>query len=159
MTVFANPDSVVTIDTHYIHPQRAAAYLIVDDGKAAFVDNNTVFAQDPTWNWGTGARNPNGNITEAIPGDLWYPHVYMVVSNPYDPSGVNPFGKWFYGPWFNPPTPVSNRPPVTRRWWTRLVTGPFEAFGSSLVLSSVRVPYFPRRQRSVIFAASVNGLP
>ena len=30
----------------------------------------------------------------------------MVVSNPYDPTGVNPFGKWFYGPWFNPPTPV-----------------------------------------------------
>jgi glyoxylase-like metal-dependent hydrolase (beta-lactamase superfamily II) len=34
-------ESVVTIDTLYIHPQRAAAYLIVEGGRAAFVDNNT----------------------------------------------------------------------------------------------------------------------
>ena len=77
--------------------------LIIQD--KTFVDASTVFAQDPTWNWGTTAKT-NGKITAANTGDLWYPHVYMVVSNPYDPSGVNPFGKWFYGPWFNPPTPV-----------------------------------------------------
>jgi FtsP/CotA-like multicopper oxidase with cupredoxin domain len=78
--------------------------LVIQD--KTFVDANTIFAQDPTWNWGTGPRDANGNITGAVTGDLWYPHVYMVVSNPYDVSGVNPFGKWFYGPWFNPPTPV-----------------------------------------------------
>jgi FtsP/CotA-like multicopper oxidase with cupredoxin domain len=77
--------------------------LIIQD--KTFVDASTVFAQDPTWNWGT-TKTPGANITSANTGDLWYPHVYMVVSNPYDPSGVNPFGKWFYGPWFNPPTPV-----------------------------------------------------
>jgi FtsP/CotA-like multicopper oxidase with cupredoxin domain len=77
--------------------------LIIQD--KTFVDANTVFAQDPTWNWGT-TKVPGANITTANTGDLWYPHVYMVVSNPYDPTGVNPFGKWFYGPWFNPPTPV-----------------------------------------------------
>ncbi len=78
--------------------------LVIQD--KTFVDKDTVFAQDPTWNWGTGPRGGTGNITGAVTGDLWYPHVYMVVSNPYDPTGVNPFGKWFYGPWFNPPTPV-----------------------------------------------------
>ncbi|MCJ7797960.1 MAG: hypothetical protein MUQ56_14575, partial [Thermoleophilia bacterium] len=77
--------------------------LVIQD--KTFVDANTVFAQDPTWNWGTTAKT-NGVITAANTGDLWYPHVYMVVSNPYDVTGVNPFGKWFYGPWFNPPTPV-----------------------------------------------------
>jgi FtsP/CotA-like multicopper oxidase with cupredoxin domain len=30
----------------------------------------------------------------------------MPVTNPYDPTGTNAFGRWFYGPWFNPPTPV-----------------------------------------------------
>jgi FtsP/CotA-like multicopper oxidase with cupredoxin domain len=79
--------------------------LVIQD--KTFVEAAKVFAQDPTWNWGTGARDPlTGKITAAVDGDLWYPHVYMVVSNPYDPMGVNPFGKWFYGPWFNPPTPV-----------------------------------------------------
>ena len=81
--------------------------LVIQD--KTFVDANTVFAQDPTWNWGTGTRDALGNLggaTPAVTGDLWYPHVYMVVSNPYDVTGVNAFGRWFYGPWFNPPTPV-----------------------------------------------------
>ena len=30
----------------------------------------------------------------------------MTVTNPWDPTGTNAFGRWFYGPWFNPPTPV-----------------------------------------------------
>ncbi len=72
--------------------------LIIQD--KTFVDANTIYAQDPTWNWGTAGSGL------ANTGDLWYPHVYMVATNPYDVTGVNPFGKWFYGPWFNPPTPV-----------------------------------------------------
>lgn len=40
----ALPDSIVTIDCHYIMPHKASAYLIVEDGRAAFVDNNTTFA-------------------------------------------------------------------------------------------------------------------
>jgi FtsP/CotA-like multicopper oxidase with cupredoxin domain len=48
---------------------------------------------DPTWDdtmWGGS-------------GNLWFPHVYMPVQNPYDPSGYNAFGRWHYGPWFWPP--------------------------------------------------------
>ncbi len=30
----------------------------------------------------------------------------MTVTNPWDPTGTSPVGRWFYGPWFNPPTPV-----------------------------------------------------
>ncbi len=38
------PDSIVVIDCHYKAPQRAAAYLIREPQRAAFVDNNTVRA-------------------------------------------------------------------------------------------------------------------
>jgi FtsP/CotA-like multicopper oxidase with cupredoxin domain len=89
--------------------------LVIQD--RTFVDNATIAAQDPTWNWGTGPRDPaTGKITAAVTGDLWYPHVYMPAQNPWNPdlSGMNPFGRWHYGPWFYPPTtflavgPVAN---------------------------------------------------
>jgi FtsP/CotA-like multicopper oxidase with cupredoxin domain len=72
--------------------------LVIQD--KTWVDATTVYAQDPTWAWGSGAPGT------AVTGDFWYPHVYMTVTNPYDPTGTNPFGRWFYGPWFNPPTPT-----------------------------------------------------
>ena len=65
--------------------------LVIQD--KTWVDPNTIYAQDPTWNMGSN------------PGDLWYPHVYMTVQNPADITGTNAFGRWHYGPWFNPPTP------------------------------------------------------
>jgi FtsP/CotA-like multicopper oxidase with cupredoxin domain len=72
--------------------------LVIQD--RTFVDAATVYAQDPTWAWGSGAPG------SAVTGDFWYPHVYMTVTNPWDPTGTNAFGRWFYGPWFNPPTPT-----------------------------------------------------
>ena len=36
--------SVFTVDCHYERPGRAAAYLIIEGAKAAFVDNNTRYA-------------------------------------------------------------------------------------------------------------------
>ncbi len=40
----SDPASVITIDCHYIEPEHAAAYLMIEQGRAAFVDNNTVHA-------------------------------------------------------------------------------------------------------------------
>lgn len=37
-------DAVTTVDTHYLYEGRAAAYLIVDGGEAAFIDNGTRFS-------------------------------------------------------------------------------------------------------------------
>jgi FtsP/CotA-like multicopper oxidase with cupredoxin domain len=71
--------------------------LVIQD--KTFVDASTIYAQDPTWNWGTAGPGA------ANTGDLWYPHVYMSVQNPGDVTGTNAFGRWHYGPWFNPPTP------------------------------------------------------
>jgi FtsP/CotA-like multicopper oxidase with cupredoxin domain len=72
--------------------------LVIQD--RTWVDAETIYAQDPTWNWGTAGPGA------ANTGDYWYPHVYMTVQNPYDLTGTNAFGRWHYGPWFNPPTPV-----------------------------------------------------
>ena len=77
--------------------------LVLQD--RTWVEASTVFAQDPTWNSGTGPRDANGTLTGAVDGDFWYPHVYMSAQNPWDLAGVNAFGRWHYGPWFNPPVP------------------------------------------------------
>jgi len=37
-------DPVITIDCHYLSPEHAASYLLIEDGRAAFVDNNTAHA-------------------------------------------------------------------------------------------------------------------
>ena len=85
--------------------------LIIQD--KTFIDNTTIAAQDPTWNWGTGARNTTtGKITGVNTGDLWYPHVYMPNQNPADAGGMNAFGRWHYGPWFWPPTTGITYPPI-----------------------------------------------
>jgi FtsP/CotA-like multicopper oxidase with cupredoxin domain len=70
--------------------------LILQD-KTFVPDTATLAKQDPTWDttrWGG-------------PGGLWFPHVYVPNQNPYDPMGVNAFGRWDYGPWFWPPAPAT----------------------------------------------------
>ncbi len=107
--------------------------LIIQD--RTYVDANTIFAQDPTWNWGTGPRDATGRITAAVTGDLWVPHVYMSAQNPWDLSGMNAFGRWHYGPWFWPPTatcvdPIARLPqgcidtgPVTNPYYQPVCDG------------------------------------
>jgi len=40
----SDPASVIMIDCHYLQPEHAAAYLMIEEGRAAFVDTNTVHA-------------------------------------------------------------------------------------------------------------------
>ena len=95
--------------------------LVIQD--RTFVDATTIWAQDPTWNSGTGPRNlSTGKITGAVTGDLWYPHVYMTVQNPWDLTGSNAYGRWHYGPWFNPPVPECVN---GRSRWDASRSGPF----------------------------------
>ncbi len=76
--------------------------LIIED--KTFVPAN-VDQQDALWN-----KDPLGNATGyGAAGDLWFPHVYE--PNQSDPalnlaSGVNPVGRWDYGPRFWPIFPV-----------------------------------------------------
>jgi len=89
--------------------------LVIQD--KTFVDGNPasptyVLNTDPTWAWGTQPGQPTGT---PVTGDLWWPHVYMPAENPYNPdlSGLNASGRWFYGPWFFPPTPLCSDPNAT----------------------------------------------
>jgi len=65
---------------------------------------------DPLWNWGSSA--PVGGVVPPVTGDLWMPHVYMPAQLPEgsNTGGVNPFGRWMYGPWFYPATNVVHGP-------------------------------------------------
>ncbi len=75
--------------------------LVIQD--KTFVPGDAQLAQtDPTWD-----KAAWGGL-----GNLWYPHVYMPNQNPADPGGVNAFGRWFYGPWFWPPTNNITYPPI-----------------------------------------------
>lgn len=70
----------------------------------------TVRETDPLWNWGSKAAI-NG-VVPPTTGDLWMPHVYMPAQLPEGSStgGVNPYGRWMYGPWFYPATAVTHGP-------------------------------------------------
>ncbi|OGU07138.1 MAG: hypothetical protein A2075_12865 [Geobacteraceae bacterium GWC2_58_44] len=64
---------------------------------------------DPLWNWGSAA--PVSGVRPPVTGDLWLPHVYMPAQTlAAGFGGVNPFGRWMYGPWFYPPTAVPKGP-------------------------------------------------
>jgi FtsP/CotA-like multicopper oxidase with cupredoxin domain len=132
-----------------VYVGEAAGYLLRDDAEAAleaaglipglleniplvlqekgFVDAATIEATDPTWNWGTGAlgtyTDPKGvTMSKRAPrtGDLWWPHVYQPAQNPADLSGYNATGRWNYGPWFYPPTPIPYAP-VPNPYYNELV--------------------------------------
>ena len=107
-----------------VYAGEAAGYLISDDTEKAlmapggaldglglgiplviqdktFVPGAEQLAfQDPTWDesrWGGY-------------GSMWAPHVYMPAQNPGDPTGMSPFGRWMYGPWFWPPADPAHGP-------------------------------------------------
>ena len=81
--------------------------LIIQD--KTFVDAATVMTTDPTWAWGSNPAKP-ATLT-PVTGDLWWPHVYMPAQNPEDITGAAAFGRWVYGPYFFPPTPLCGSTP------------------------------------------------
>jgi FtsP/CotA-like multicopper oxidase with cupredoxin domain len=73
-----------------------------------FVPNAAQLAKsDPTWN--TARYGGEGN--------LWSPHVYMPAQNPSDPTGLNGFGRWHYGPWFWPPATGTKSGPIANPYF------------------------------------------
>lgn len=144
--------------------------LVIQD--KTFVDPTTIWNQDPTWNWGTGQRDPNtGEIVEAVEGDLWYPHVYMPNQNPWSESGMNDMGRWHYAPWFWPPATDLTYPPIPNPYYdpinapweppyipaTPNPSSPAEAFLDTPVVNGTVYPYLsvdPKAYRFRILNAS-----
>ena len=83
--------------------------LVIQDKSWVWgVNNNTVQANGTVTvgpaSTGTWALDPMWakHVPGSQPGDLWYPHIYVPVQDPTSPDGLNPFGRWHYGPWFWP---------------------------------------------------------
>jgi len=85
---------------------------------------------DPLWNWGSAAPTANADPTlngarPPVTGDLWLPHVYMPAQTlAAGFGGVNPFGRWMYGPWFYPATVVT-KGPVANPYYDADCSSPF----------------------------------
>ncbi len=62
---------------------------------------------------GTGER-PRGRRTPATSG---CPHVYVPAQNPALIDGINPTGRWHYGPWFWPPVKNIAHGPVANPYY------------------------------------------
>ncbi len=107
-----------------VYSGEAAGYLITDDTEQKLVNTGVIpgaadtlplIIQDRTFVPNTAqmaALDPTWDYTRwGKEGDLWYHHVYMTAQNPGDPSGMSPYGRWMFGPWFWPPaTPM--HPPI-----------------------------------------------
>lgn len=92
--ILTDPAEENLINQHII-PSGKGVYrygtpLIIQD-RTFVPPHNQLVQQDPTWNWLTSS------------GSLWFPHVYMPNQNTNLNSGVNPVGRWDYGPWIWPP--------------------------------------------------------
>jgi FtsP/CotA-like multicopper oxidase with cupredoxin domain len=88
-----DPTEQALISTGTIPGATSTVPLVIED-KTFVPSQAQLSVSDPTWDtakWGGE-------------GNLWLPHVYMTAQNIQDPSGVNQFGRWMYGPWFWPPT-------------------------------------------------------
>lgn len=130
--------------------------IIIQD--KTFVDANTISNTDPTWLWGTTPGTPNT-------GDLWYPHVYSPAQNPWSPDGVNPFGRWMYGPWFWPPTTNIEHGPVPNPYYDPVnapeqppmmpdmpfPSMPGEAFMDTPIVNGTAYPYLEVEPRAYRF--------
>ncbi|MCW3994701.1 MAG: multicopper oxidase domain-containing protein [Candidatus Bathyarchaeota archaeon] len=162
-----------------VYAGEAAGYLIQDETEQALINSGLIPAnqipliiQDKTFvpdtttpitnMWGTfpsqlGFQDPTWNIMRwGGTGSLWYPHVYMTMQNPGDPTGMNQFGRWQYGPWFWPPvTPTHG--PVANPYYNPLdpnnpmepplipgvpnISAPGEAFMDTPVINGIAYPY------------------
>jgi|GEM_PF-839025 len=97
--------------------------LVLQD--KTFVNASEIRKYDPLWNWGSGAL-VNG-VRNPVEGDLWMPHVYMPAQTSVAGfGGVNPFGRWFYGPWFYPAT-VITKGPVANPYYDPDCSSPYQA--------------------------------
>jgi FtsP/CotA-like multicopper oxidase with cupredoxin domain len=118
----ANTIPLIIQDKTFVNAD-AIVDLVTRNAKGVEIGRQLNAGTDPTWIWGS---QPGSGVygtdwsTGATPvtGDLWWPHVYMPAQNPYNPdlSGINPFGRWHYGPWFWPPT-VSPHGPTANPYY------------------------------------------
>ena len=92
------------------------------------------YGQDILWN----------TTTWGVYGDLWFPHVYETAQDNAAPSGLNPAGRWDYGPLVWPPSPVTNDT------LPQLSTVP-EAFMDTPIVNGTAYPYLTVARKAYRF--------
>ncbi|MEI7619454.1 MAG: Ig-like domain repeat protein [Actinomycetota bacterium] len=114
-----------------VYAGEAAGYLITDDVEQSLFGPTGQFAdlgmgtplmvQDKTFVPGAAQlakTDPTWDTSRwGGEGSLWTPHVYMPAQNPSDPTGMNPFGRWHYGPWFWPPATDTKSGPIANPYF------------------------------------------
>ncbi|OGR79988.1 MAG: hypothetical protein A2X32_09440 [Elusimicrobia bacterium GWC2_64_44] len=119
--------------------------LIIQD-KTFVPDQTQLNAQDPTWD-----NNAWGGF-----GNLWMPHVYMANQSPLFPDGVNPFGRWHYGPWFWPPATNVLHGPVGNDPGTPIPSVTPESWLDTPVVNGTAYPVLPVQRKAYRFRV-LNG--
>ena len=118
-----------------VYAGEASAYLLTDATEQKLISDGLIpsdqiplIVQDKTFvSKSVGSLDPAVKLTSTDPtwqadqwggeGSLWVPHVYMPAQNPGDPTGVNPYGRWIYGPWFWPPAKDAVYPPIQNPYY------------------------------------------
>ena len=113
-------DHAVGLTRLNVYAGEAAGYLLTDPTEESLINNGTLpnlggiyrygvpliiqdktFVPDPAY---LASTDPLWDTSKwGGKGNLWFPHVYIPNQNPNSPDGVNPMGRWDYGPWFWPP--------------------------------------------------------
>ncbi len=146
-------------------PGAAETIPLVLQDKTFVPSDAQLLVQDETWD----------TVLWGGLGSLWVPHVYSPAQNPGDPSGVNQYGRWAYGPWFWPPTNAVDYPPIAnpyydpacnpdvRRWgWcepplmpsTPFISMGMESFNDTPVVNGTAYPTLTRGARRPTASAS-----
>ncbi|MGE5714831.1 MAG: multicopper oxidase domain-containing protein, partial [Betaproteobacteria bacterium] len=100
------------------------------------------YATDPTW---------ASVATSSVAGDLWFPHVYVPNQDPFfyysttTADGMNPMGRWDYGPWIWPPAAVQVPDTLPN---PSIVP---EAFMDTMVVNGKVYPYFDVERKAYRF--------
>lgn len=111
-----------------VYAGEAAGYLLTDPTEQSLIsqgilpaDQIPMIIQDKTFvpeDWQLMMQDETwDSMRWGGLGNLWLPHVYSPAQNPGDPSGVNDFGRWAYGPWFWPPTNSIKYGPVANPYY------------------------------------------
>jgi FtsP/CotA-like multicopper oxidase with cupredoxin domain len=118
-------DHAVGITRLNVYAGMAAGYLIHDPVEDALISGGIIptgggaFSMSPlnVYNWGipliiqdktfvpqdvTTVQDTKWNTAWGTYGDLYIPHIYEANQSPTDPSGMNPYGRWDFGPWVQP---------------------------------------------------------
>ena len=155
-----------------VYAGEAAGYLIVDPQESVMMAAGTLpNICDPAVNGGLGSyiygiplviqdktfipKNVKTTATAGQDtkwnaaawggeGNLWFPHVYEPNQDLAEANGLNPAGRWDYGPYVWPPSPVTN-PTLPQ-----LSTVP-EAFMDTPIVNGTAYPYLPVERKAYRF--------